>query len=493
MYPELIFSGQAYSADQIELDCRRLATALIQHGVDEGGVVAIMLRNGLPFVQTALASRDLGAHFCPINWHFKRDEAAHILGDCGARVLIIESDLFELIGAGIPADIKVLIADDHWPEWLATHAPWPGDASPRQPRGFIPYTSGTTGKPKGVKRVPPAPEAAAELAARAKDVYAAVINLGEGVRTLVSAPLYHSAPATYMLQAAIARATLYLEPRFDAARTVKLIATEKISHAYMVPTMFHRILDLPADQRDPASLASLSFVTCTGSPCPPPLKARFHKEIGPVIYECYASSETGYITRISPEESARKPGSVGKAVGTASIMILGPDNQPLKANEPGRIFARQPGTPDFDYINRHEDRANIESHGLVSVGDIGYLDEDGYLYLSDRQSDMVISGGVNIYPAEIEATLAMMPQVHDCAVFGIPDPEFGESLACAVQIQPGETLTIEEVQNWIRERMAAYKVPREVVFHTELPREETGKIFKRRLRAPYWEAAGRSI
>ena len=214
---------------------------------------------------------------------------------------------------------------------------------------------------------------------------------------------------------------------------------------------------------------------------------------GPVFYESYAASELGYVTSISSEEALRKPGSAGRPVGRATVRILDGSGRELPRGEVGLIYARQPAYPDFTYINDAAARAAIEREGLWSVGDMGYVDAEGYLYVADRKSDMVISGGVNIYPAEIEAVLVGMPGVADCAVFGIPDAEFGEALAAAIQLRPGEDLPEGAVRDYLRGRLAGYKVPRIVTFHEALPREDSGKIFKRLLRAPYWKDAGRRI
>ena len=214
---------------------------------------------------------------------------------------------------------------------------------------------------------------------------------------------------------------------------------------------------------------------------------------GPVINEAYASRETGYVTFISSKEWLAHPGSVGRAVGLAHIEIHNDQGKRVRNGEIGVIYARQPAYPDFDYVGNSEARVRMERNGLVTLGDMGYLNEDGFLFICDRQSDMVISGGVNIYPAEIEAVLCAMPGVGDCAVFGIPDEEWGEALAVAVETRLGTVLKEEDVQAFLRERIAGYKVPRKVEFHRQLPREDTGKIFKRTLRAAHWEKAGRNI
>jgi long-chain acyl-CoA synthetase len=313
------------------------------------------------------------------------------------------------------------------------------------------------------------------------------------MRALHPAPLYHSAPSSYAVQGMLYGELLVLEQRFDAERALALIERHRLTHAYLVPTMYVRLLRLSSEIRKRYDLSSMRFVASTGSPCPAELKRAMIEWWGPVFNESYAASELGYITAISSQEALRKPGSAGRALGPATIRILDEDGRELPRGKVGLIYARQPAYPDFTYNNNPEARTKIERDGLWTLGDMGFLDDEGYLYVCDRASDMVISGGVNIYPAEIEATLALMPGVRDCAVFGIPDEEFGEALAAAVQTEPGTNLDKEGVQRYLAAHIASYKVPRVIEFHAELPREESGKIFKRRLRAPYWEKTGRRI
>jgi long-chain acyl-CoA synthetase len=357
----------------------------------------------------------------------------------------------------------------------------------------MPYTSGTTGRPKGVRRVLPPQADATRIAALVREALGRGYGIEPGIRALVSAPLYHSAPNLYSLQAMLNEAYLVLEPRFDAERTLALIERHRLTHAYLVPTMYVRMLRLPDATKRRYDLTSMRFVASTGSPCPPEVKRAMIDWWGPVFYECYASSEAGLITVISSPEALARPGSAGRAIGGGSLKILDEQGRELPPGEIGLIYARQPAYPDFTYNNNPEARARLERDGLWTLGDMGYLDVDGYLYVCDRASDMVISGGVNIYPAEIEAVLATMPGVRDCAVFGIPDAEFGEALAAAVQPEPGAALDGDSIKAFLAQRVAGYKVPRTVALHAELPREESGKIFKRRLRAPYWAKAGRRI
>jgi long-chain acyl-CoA synthetase len=257
--------------------------------------------------------------------------------------------------------------------------------------------------------------------------------------------------------------------------------------------MYVRLLALPAATRQRYDVSSMRFVSSTGSPCAPDVKRAMVDWWGPVINECYGASELGYMTLLTSEQALRKPGSAGPAMPGVTLKILDDDGRELPRNVPGLIYIDQPATPDFSYVGNAESRARMEVGGLKTMGDDGYLDDEGFLFIVDRQADMVISGGVNIYPVEVETLLHGMPGVADCAVFGIPDDEFGEALAAAVQPADVAELTAEGVRAWLHERIAGYKVPRVVSFHDQLPREDTGKIFKRKLREPYWAGRARRV
>ena len=484
MTARILFSAQEFDSARFEARVRRAVGGLEKLGVGHGDVVCILLHNGPAFLEVMLATRLLGAYWCPVNWHYKADEAGWILRDSGAKVLITDRTLRAQVATGIPPDLPVV---DEWSRFADTQAEWQGE--PRSPGTLMPYTSGTTGTAKGVRRLPQTPEQIAQL----QQGLAQVLGIQPGMRALHPAPLYHSAPSSYAVQVALHGELLVLEERFDAERTLALIERHRLTHAYLVPTMYVRLLRLPASTRAKYDVSSVRFVASTGSPCPAEVKRAMIDWWGPVFNESYAASELGYVTSITSEEALRKPGAAGRPVGQAKVRILDQSGRELPPGEVGLIYARQPAYPDFVYNNNPQARRQIERDGLLCLGDMGFLDDEGYLYVCDRASDMVISGGVNIYPAEIEAALAMMPGVRDCAVFGIPDQEFGESLAAAVQPEPGFTLEETSVQGFLAERLAGYKVPRLVTFHDELPREESGKIFKRRLRAPYWEKSGRKI
>jgi long-chain acyl-CoA synthetase len=484
MTAALRFAGEQVAPAELERRAACAAAGLERAGVGEGDVVALMLHNSPAYLEAMLACRRLGAYYCPINWHYKADEAGHILRDSGAKVLVTNALLQPQISAGIPSNVKIV---NDWEEWRERHPAWSGTA--RMPRGNMPYTSGTTGRPKGVRRAP-ANEEQRRLAA---ELYRVALGVEPGMRALISAPLYHSAPSLYAMQALLGGELLVLEARFDAEATLAAIERHRLSNVYLVPTMFVRLLRLPPEVRSRYDLASLRFISSTGSPCAPQVKRAMIDWLGPLITETYAASETGHITFIGSHEWLRRPGSVGRPLTDATVRILDDQGRELPPGEVGLIYSRQPAYPDFTYNSDAAARAALERGGLWSVGDMGYLDADGYLYIADRKSDMVISGGVNIYPAEIEAALMALPGVADCAVFGIPDAEFGEALAAAVQPHPAKSFSAQDVKDYLKGKIAGYKVPRIVTFHEALPREDSGKIFKRLLREPYWRDAGRKI
>jgi long-chain acyl-CoA synthetase len=240
-------------------------------------------------------------------------------------------------------------------------------------------------------------------------------------------------------------------------------------------------------------MSSLRHIIHAAAPCPADVKRAMIEWWGPVIYEFYGSTESSAVTFATSEDALKKPGTVGKISPGAELRFIGDDGRELPQGEIGEIYSRISGNPDFTYHNKPEKRAEIDRDGFITSGDVGYIDADGYVFICDRKRDMVISGGVNIYPAEIEAALHALPGVHDCAVFGIPDAEFGEALMAVVEPQPGVTLDLASIRSQLKVSLADYKVPKHIEIQTNLPREDSGKIFKRRLRDPYWEEAGRRI
>ena len=511
MLARLHFGGETIESGELERRVAMVAGGLQELGSREGDVVALMLRNEPAAIEITLACQTLGIYHCPINWHFKESELAYILQDSGAEALFIDADLLTAVRGAIAEDVKTVVVKPS-PYTLRAHrgAAVPDEAAAdtlnyetwrerqsrytgpgRTSRGRFAYTSGTTGRPKGVRRLPetlhPDQPRLLEEAVRVS------FGFDASAHAYLSAPLYHGAPNLYGIQAAMRAESLLLEPRFDAQGTLRAIRDYRLTHLYLVPTMCVRLLALPAEVKKSYDLSSVRFVASTGSPFPAEIKQAMIDWWGPVIYESYASSETGMTTVIDSTEWQRKPGSVGRPIGIAKVKIFDDEGRELGPGEVGNIHVKQPAYADFTYHNNPEARRAIDREGLVCIGDMGYLDHEGYLYICDRKSDMVISGGVNIYPAETEGVLAAMPGVADCAAFGIPDPEFGEALAAVVEPQAGAQLSAEAVRAYLKERIAGYKIPKVIEFMSALPREESGKILKRNLRAPYWERAGRRI
>ncbi len=505
----IISGSRQRGFDEIDQRVLLIAGGLRSLGVSEGDCVCILMRNDIAFLEASYAVMLLGAYAVPVNWHFKPEEVDYILKDTGTRVLIGHADLLNAVRGVIPGDMTLLSvptppeiestyridplhrdlprgAEDFDP-WMSRQRPYDGPKLP-QPQSMI-YTSGTTGQPKGVRRDAPTPaQAAAAEAMRAR-----VYGLKPGVRALLPGPLYHSAPNVFALRAGRLGGALFLMPRFDAEELLRLVQAEAIDTIFMVPTMFVRLLKLPAAVREKYDVSSLRHVVHAAAPCPPDVKQAIMKWWGPVLHEYYGSTESGAVTYAAPEDALRKPGTVGKILEGAMLRILDDAGNILPRGTIGEIYSRSTGSPDFSYHNKPEKRIEIERDGFITSGDVGYIDEDGYVFISDRKRDMVISGGVNIYPAEVEAALHGLPGVHDCAVFGIPDEEFGEALMAVIEPQPGMTIDIATIRAQLKSALADYKIPRHFDVQTGLPREDSGKIFKRRLRDPYWEKSNRRI
>ncbi|MFE1766453.1 AMP-binding protein [Streptomyces angustmyceticus] len=482
----------------------RIATGLRAAGVEPGDRIAVVMRNEPAHLEITAGAALLGASAVPVNWHFRNDDLRHVLTDSGSKVVFAHSDLLDAVTAVLPDGVRIVeaavpagvaaacgigaprVTGEHplLDPWLEEHAPLDEPAGERPPT--VIYSSGTTGLPKGVLREPVTPEQLDEGVRLFLERFA----VAPGGRTLIPAPLYHASPGQHAVLALAAGLDITLMPRFDAEEFLRLIAHHRIEQVQVVPTMFVRLLRLPKDVRERYDLSSLTSVVHAAAPCPPHVKHAMIDWLGPVLREYYGGSETGAVTWCDSAEWLAHPGTVGRATDTSDVAVLGPDKQPLPAGATGDIYLKPgDGWPRFTYLGDPDRRAAMEAPGLpgyVTIGDIGHLDTDGYLYLSDRRNDMVISGGVNIYPAEIEGCLLALDGVRDVAVFGIPDEEFGEVLAAHLQTEPGVLLSAEQVRTHVAEHLAGYKTPRAVVFEELLPRDESGKLFKRQLRDPYW-------
>ncbi|MGW1791540.1 AMP-binding protein [Streptomyces tubercidicus] len=482
----------------------RIANGLAEWGVDPGDRIAVVLRNEPAHLEITAGAALLGASAVPVNWHFRHHELRHVLTDSGSKVVFVHTDLLPAVSAALPDGVRIVEVAvpagvaaacgialppptgehpllDHW---LADRAPLRTGAAERPPT--IIYSSGTTGRPKGVLREPVAADRLEKAVLRFLEYFA----VAPGGRTLIPAPLYHASPSQHAVLALAAGLDITLMPHFDAEEFLRLIAQHRIEQVQVVPTMFVRLLRLPKDVRERYDLSSLTSVVHAAAPCPLHIKHAMIDWLGPVLREYYGGSETGAVTWCDSAEWLAHPGTVGRATGTCGVAVLGPDGEPLPAGATGDIYLKPADDwPRFTYLGDPDKRAAMEAPclpGYVTIGDIGHLDADGYLYLSDRRNDMVISGGVNIYPAEIEGCLLALDGVRDVAVFGIPDEEFGEVLAVHLETEPGVLLSAETVRAHVAARLAGYKVPRAVVFEERLPRDESGKLFKRLLRDPYW-------
>jgi long-chain acyl-CoA synthetase len=484
----------------------RASSGLLELGIGAGDRVALLLRNSIEFLEASIATAPLGASAVPINWHWRGDEIAHVLSDSGAKALVVHADLWPAIAPSVPEGLAlIVVAPDEdgaahsseadlpdgalrWDEWLAGNEPWAAEPPENAPVSII-YTSGTTGRPKGVVRTP-ATDAQRE---GTRAMLGEIFQLGPAERTVIPAPMYHTAPNVYALVAATHGMDMTIMTSFDAEDFLRIVQEHRPTVVQMVPTMFVRLLALPEQVRTRYDLSSLRWVVHAAAPCPPDVKREMIEWLGPIIAEYYGGTETGPVVFCNSEEWLAHPGTVGRGIAHAEIKILDADGRELATGESGEVYMWLDVWPDFTYAGDEEKRRAVERDGLISCGDIGYLDADGYLYLNDRRSDMVISGGVNIYPAEIEACLLSLEGVRDCAVFGIPDDEFGEALAAYVELHDGQSVTADAVRDHVRARLAPYKTPRVVEFSDALPREDSGKIFKRRLREPYWRGRERAI
>ena len=513
----LIRSGtRVLTSAEFDERARRAAAVFERLGIARGDGVALYLRNELAYFEASFGAGMLGAFPVPVNWHYTPDEAGYLLRDSGVELLLIHSDLYGPIAGAVPPGLQVVIVETPpevrvayglakaapppglplWSDLIETTAPLTREPEPA-PSSIL-YTSGTTGRPKGVRREAFDPEQAAAVSAMFgwSYGYAGVLAGTRDPATITTAvigPVYHAAPNSHSAFSIRVGARVIIEPRFDAEALLGLIEREAITHLNMVPIMFNRLLRLPADVRGKYDLSSLEFVTHAAAPCPPPVKRAMIEWWGPVINEYYGSTEMGNVTALSSAEWLAHPGSVGKVMPGITVRVIDDAGHDVPVGTVGEVIGGSRVFADFTYQNAPEKRAAMDREGLITPGDIGYFDADGYLYLCDRKTDMIISGGANIYPAEIEAELHKLPGVADCAVFGIPDEEFGESVMAVVQPMPGVALDADILRAGLRRSLAGFKVPRLIEFADDLPREDSGKIFKRKLREPYWAGHDRRI
>ncbi len=492
--------GKETTRGELLTFANRIARGLQALGLQHGDCVAMVMNNQLPFLEINMATAQIGLYLTPINYHLTGPEIAYIVEDCEAKVFIAAERFAETAKAAVdelnfPAEACFAIGEI---EGFRPFSELPAGQSSELPENRLMgmpmlYTSGTTGRPKGVRRamMNMDPDTGAGMMSMLSSLFD--IEPGSGVH-LAAGPLYHAAPLAYGTGGMHMGQALVIMDKWTPEGTLELIERYKVTTSHMVPTMFHRLLQLPDSIKEKYDTSSLKNIIHAAAPCPVDEKTAMLEWWGPVIYEYYAATEGGG-TYVKPKEWMEHPGTVGQPFPGATVKIFDDDGNELGANESGTIYM---GTPmgSFEYYKAPEKTAEARRGDLFTVGDIGYFDEEGWLFLNDRKSDMIISGGVNIYPAEIEAVLLTHPKVGDAAVIGIPNKDWGEEVKAV--IEPGKGVTpddalITELLAYCRERLAGYKLPRSVDFRDELPRYPTGKLYKRLLRDEYWKDQDKAI
>jgi long-chain acyl-CoA synthetase len=472
----------------------RYGRGLQAMGLRPGDAIVVMLPNGIDMLAVHFAAMQTGLYTVAVNWHLVGPEVAYILGDSGAKAFIAHERFAEVAAAaaeeaGLDEKARFAVGD------VAGFRPL-AELGAQEPVGRpdvrtlgapMLYTSGTTGRPKGVRR--PLTGADPDDVPHVALWFFGIFGLQphDGHVHLCGSPLYHTAVLNFVTISIQLGHTAVLMDRWDPGEMLRLVERHRVTHSHMVPTQFTRLLALPDEERTRYDLSSMRVMIHGAAPCPDEVKRRMLDWWGPVVTEYYAATEGGGTT-ITAEEWLRKPGSVGRAWPGSVVKVLDEHGNEVPTGEPGLVYLRM-GTSTFEYHRDEEKTEAARAGDLFTLGDVGHLDEDGYLFLHDRKSDMIISGGVNIYPAEIEGQLAGHPKVADVAVFGIPHPEWGEEIKAVVQpaqgIDPGPDLT-EELLEYARVRLARFKLPRSIDYMEQLPRDPNGKLYKRRLRDPYW-------
>ena len=479
----LVLGGEVRTFGELDHRSDCLAQVLDDLGARAGEPVAVMLPNGFEFVETAVATAKLGTRFLPVNWHLKGDELGFILSDAGARVLVADASLSDAVDhalAGATGCGSLLVGAGYEEAIAAAAAAGPPHRDSGGGPLFMFYTSGTTARPKGVVH-------GSFTGAAARAGHAGQVALWSWTADdvhLLCGPAYHAGPGGWTATALFVGATTVIMPTWDAREWLRLVAARRVTRAFMVPAHFIRLLEVPEAERAEHDLSSLRVIVHAAAPCPAAIKRRIMAALAPAeIHELYGASEGG-ATRISPEEWLAHPGSVGTPWPGVEVHVLDPDGAPLPPGEQGLIYVTPAGGARFHYHNRPDVTAQAWRDAAFTVGDIGYLDEEGYLYITDRASDMVLWGGVNIAPREVEEVLYDHDGVIDCAVFGVPDERDGERLKAMVEVRPG--VTVAELEDFVRSRLADYKVPRAWELVDDLPRDPNGKVLKRLLRDAHW-------
>ena len=511
---ELALIDEQRSVTWAALDERinRLVNGLRARGLKTGDTVAIVSGNQCEWFELAQACAHGGWTYVPVNWHWVADELAYVFADANAVAVFVDQRFESAVAdalrdprgaavqvvVGLRCDTSAkVVADSRYVDYETVVAQGdPSEPTDQMLGGPMFYTSGTTGRPKGVKGA--LSGGMAMTPDIMKLVAAGFANwLPVPGRTLLCGPFYHSAQWAFSFLPMIGGSSVVMQHKYDSAAALRLIDEHGCTNVHLVPTQMKRLLDLPDNVKQTFDGSSMTAVWHGAAPCPPAVKRGLIEWWGPKITEYYGSTEGSIISVVSSDEWMRKGGSVGKPLETVEVIVVDDAGNRVTQGSEGTLYFRNKMGTDFTYHNDDEKTkaAHLEP-GVFTTGDVGYIDDEGFLWLSDRKIDMIISGGVNIYPAEIEGVLAVHPAVEDVAVIGVPDEEFGESVKALVQVADGVVATDELAKELIahcRQLLAGYKAPKSVDFVTNIPRTGTGKIQKAPLRAPYWEGKSRKI
>lgn len=486
-------SGKTISFGALETFSNQFAHLMRDHGLKRGDVVAICLENHPYFLPICWGAFRAGLYFTAISYRLSADEVSYIVNDCGAKILITSKQLthtFEQLYPELEDSVTTYFVDGTHPNADSLEDALQGlpehpiiDESYGQ---SLLYSSGTTGRPKGVKK--PLYQEPFGDKTKVFELAQERYQFNEQTIYLSPAPLYHAAPLGFTMNVLRYGGQVVIMPQFDAERALDVLAQYEVTHAQWVPTMFVRMLKLPEETRARYVFPHLKYAIHAAAPCPVSIKSQMIEWWGPIIYEYYAGTEGNGSTFIDSHDWLAHPGSVGRPAQDCSVCILDDDGNQLPPFEHGGVYFEGGGR--FEYLNDPEKTAgSYQGAGRSTLGDIGYLDDDGYLYLTDRKSFMIISGGVNIYPQEAENVLITHPQVADVAVFGIPNEEFGEEVKAVVQLvtpQLASPELAEALIDYARSKIAHLKCPKTIDFMESLPRHPTGKLYKRLLKEPYW-------
>ncbi len=493
--------GREWTRGELLGAANRVAHGLRALGLGHGDCVAAVLPNGAPMLQIYLAIAQIGMYLTPINHHLTAPEIAYIVGDSEARVLLgAERFAAACRGAadevGLPARARFAVGRVEGFRPFAELLAGQPDTLPaeRAAGQVMNYTSGTTGRPKGVRRglAPIDPETAASLAAGFLGLFG--VRPEDGNVHLCGSPLYHTAVLVFAASSLHLGHPVVLMDRWTPDEMLRLIESYRVTTSHMVPTQLHRLLALPEELRRRYDVSSTRAMVHAAAPCPVEVKRRMLEWWGDSIWEYYAATEGGGSV-IPPAEWRQRPGTVGRAWPGSEIRVLDDEGKACPAGTPGTVYMKL-GAAHFEYKGDKQKTEENRREGFFTVGDVGYLDADGYLFLCDRKNDMIISGGVNIYPAEIESVLLTHPEVADAAAFGVPNADWGEEVKAVIQPADGtagDERLRQAILDFCADKLARYKTPRSIDFIAEMPRDPNGKLYKRKLRDPYWAGRERQI